>query len=561
MVIRKSFGFGLAVLTLLALTGGCRRSESQAPKDSPTPVQKQQAVVRLHWIGRERLYADTNAAYLTNMLQMPEATKWGEGLLQKFSRAPWALSAGVTNAPAASNNASGLLLSLLHTVVASESYLEVSSSTNQPFNAAMAIRFNAEGAALWESNSTAILDALPGVIAMDSREGTRSWRIERDNHTNYLQIQKAGDWTLLGLGQSSNSVVADFASRIQGAKSPCEGANTNHWLELECDLARLLPALSASWKLPMPAPRLDLSASGDGEYLKIQGELNFPQPLHVEREPWMIPTNMIREPLVSFGAMQGLRPWLKTIKWIQDLQITNVPNQMFTWSISTSPVHVFAATPLPDASAVVDRVGPGLEKQINSWLTNHASAAAEFSAPNHGISWIPVPLLTPTFQALPGLGGGLLFGRFAPSLPPPGQTAPPELLGRVTSRTNLVYYDWEITEMRLKQWMFLAQSLRVAFRRAQVPGDCDSFAFLKAIAPKLGNTVTEVSQKAPSTLSFVRKSHIGLTGVELHLLADWAESPTFPVGLYSDLPGDQGAVRWNAKTKSLEPAGKAGPGK
>jgi hypothetical protein len=131
--------------------------------------------------------------------------------------------------------------------------------------------------------------------------------------------------------------------------------------------------------------------------------------------------------------------------------------------------------------------------------------------------------------------------------------APTELLSRVTASTNLLCYDWEITESRLQHWVFLGQSLRLAFRRTQMPANYSSFAWLQAIAPKLGNTVTELEVSGPSTLSFVRKSHLGLTGFELHLLADWLESPQFPKGSYSLLAPPPQVFKWRSKSRSFEP--------
>ncbi len=547
MVIRRSFGLGLSVALLLALTGGCRQSESKAPQDSPPATEKAQTLVRLHWIGQERLYADTNATYLTNILLLPEAVKLGEGILHKLSRAPWTLAAAATNVPATSNQASGLLLSLLRSLATHESYFEAQQRTNQPLNMALAIRLNSEAAALWRSNSASILADLKGVTAIDLGETEQSWRLENKGRTNFLRISKAGDWTLVGIGEEANFVVADFVSRIQRENQPYASLGSNYWLELDCDLTPLLAALSIQWKLPIAAPRLSLVACGDGEYIKAQGEFSFSQPVPMDLEPWNIPTNVIREPLVSFAALQGLRPWLRNLKWMQDLQITNVPNQFFAWAIDSSPVHTYAITTLPDAAGFFDRFGPRLESEFNSWITNHTVSSAAFSKPNHGIDWVPVPLFTPTIQAIPSIDPDLLLGRFAPTLPPPGNPPPAELMNRFVTQQDMVYYDWEITGTRLEQWIFLGQSARVAFKRAQLPAGTATFQFLKKVAPKLGNSITEVVQIAPATFKWVRKSHLGFTALELHLLADWLESPSFPLGFHSDLPGEDMAIHLNAR--------------
>lgn len=553
MVIRRCFGLGLAALMLLAFTGACRQSETKAQQKSPIAEEKAQTVVRLHWIGQERLYADTNASYLTSILRLPEVVNLGDSILRKLSRAPWTIAAATNNVLATSNQASGLLHSLLRSIFVHESYFEGQLRTNQPLNMAFAIRLDSEAATLWRSNSVSILAELKGITMLESGADEQCWRLENNGRTNYLRISKAGDWTLVGIGEKVNFVVADFVSRIQREKQPYATSGSNYWLELDCDLAKVLAALTIPWKLPITAPRLYLVARGDGEYIKAQGEVNFSQPVPMDLESLNIPTNVIREPLVSFTALQGLRPWLKNLKWMQDLQITNVPNQFFAWAIDSTPVHTYAVTTLPDAAGFFHRFGPKLESEFNSWITNNAIGAVAFSKPHHGIDWVPVPMFTPTIQAIPELDSNLLLGRLAPTLPPPGNPPPAELLNRFVTQKNVVYYDWEITGTRLEQWIFLGQSARVAFKRAQLPAATDSFQFLRKVAPKLGNSITEVVQIAPVTFKWVRKSHLGFTALELHLLADWFESPSFPLGFHSDIPGEDLALHLNAKPRPPTP--------
>jgi hypothetical protein len=51
------------------------------------------------------------------------------------------------------------------------------------------------------------------------------------------------------------------------------------------------------------------------------------------------------------------------------------------------------------------------------------------------------------------------------------------------------------------------------------------------VEDKVGNSWTVFSKTGPSQLSFSRSSGIGLTALEMQLLADWLQSPTFPRGL------------------------------
>jgi hypothetical protein len=100
----------------------------------------------------------------------------------------------------------------------------------------------------------------------------------------------------------------------------------------------------------------------------------------------------------------------------------------------------------------------------------------------------------------------------------------------VVGTSNLVCYDWEITPARSEGCIYLGQLLRVLFHARQIPSGSAGLAWLQAVSPKLANSATAVSRTDPSTLSFARKASIGLTAIEMHLLADWLESPSFPSG-------------------------------
>ena len=101
------------------------------------------------------------------------------------------------------------------------------------------------------------------------------------------------------------------------------------------------------------------------------------------------------------------------------------------------------------------------------------------------------------------------------------------------SRTNLLYYDWEETGRQIQPRLVLGQTVREVSRRPQMPMDSAGLNFLAMLMPRLGDSTTVVSLAAPDQLTFHRRSTIGFTSVELHLLADWLESPEFPRGLHS----------------------------
>ena len=140
-----------------------------------------------------------------------------------------------------------------------------------------------------------------------------------------------------------------------------------------------------------------------------------------------------------------------------------------------------------------------------------------------------MPLATPQIAALKAKdGSGEYFvGNLFPSA---GGTnrPPPELFAQVENRHDLVYYDWELTEQRLRQWRPIYQLVDMVTDRAFVPTNAPSQRWLVTMAPLLGNTVTEIAATSPTELTLVRKSHCGFTGFELVSFARWLDSPKFP---------------------------------
>ena len=96
-------------------------------------------------------------------------------------------------------------------------------------------------------------------------------------------------------------------------------------------------------------------------------------------------------------------------------------------------------------------------------------------------------------------------------------------------RTNLVYYDWEITGERLRHAIQLHQFYDIVNGRPFPGTNVPTQKWLHAIQPHLGNTATEVMVVSPRELLLARKSHLGFTGFELASLARWVESAGFPL--------------------------------
>lgn len=530
--------FALGIPFVVLLGSGCEKKQPAVAVPS-SPAYK--TLARLHWLGKQRISADTNAAYFLSLWNLPETIRLQNQTLDKL-----AAKFGAGNAAGTATNAqlqvtNSLLRPLLDDLVEAESVVEIRQAPGEQLEAALAVKLAEDRAQLWRSN----LLCLDGVQSLALTSGT-----------NCLGVLAKNGWLCVSAPGSSSLASNLLAAAAEPGASSQAGTNmqtTNYWLEADLDAQWLMQVAGVKFSLPTGWPRVRLTSAGEGEYVRTRAQFDFPKSLDLQLEPWNIPTNLIREPLISLTALQGVQPWLAGLKLVKELQVSPVPNQFFLWALSTASVQTFGAAPLSNAIAQMDRVGAEVEARVNAFLTNVATGKAEFSLTNHGVGWVPVPLLTPVMQALSTPDGEVLCGRLGSIRPPPGKTAPPELLSRITDSTNLVCYDWEITQSRVEHWILLSQSFRLAFKRAQLPPASAAMEWLQAIAPKLGNTVTEVYTAGKSGLRLVRKSHCGLTGFELHLLADWLESPRFPESTYTLLAPPAQMLRWRAKTRSFEP--------
>ena len=572
----RSFGFFCLAALLLSVVTGCKKSADTStgpPRSANAPQSQAQSaplpglIARVHWLGINRLSGETNAAYFMTIWKLSETAQLEAQTLDKLASAIMsrAQPAGTkrpgvekrlpdTNSEPrgaiSANDTTNPLRSLLQDLLDEESYLEIRAETNQPGELALAIRLRADHALLWQTNLATALESLTGTRPTLSSGQTSGWHLDLATGGNQFantnahpqlspqplafSLQPFHGWTLLGLSTGTNSTLADLQSRIARTGSPFEPSPTNFWLDGQAQLPRVAQAFALKWKLPDNCPKVTMTILGDGQDVRTHGQLHFPRPLPLELEPWNIPTNLVHDPLIGFTALRGFRPWLDAFKPWKDLNAGTTPNQAYIWDQEGLPAQQYCAAPLAQASNLVLRLSERLQQVANPWLQAERIGQLQKSTNCDGVVWSGAPFVSPQLRSTSDAQGQFVIASLIPltrtNLPPP-----PELLGEISSRTNLLYYDWEITGQGLDHWLYLAQLWRFLTHHAQLPTDSASFAWFKAIAPKLRNCVTVLSTNAPNQLDFTRKSSLGFDSIELHLLTDWLESPKFPSGLHTFL--------------------------
>ena len=465
---------------------------------------------------------------------LPESAKLQAQTLDKLSLAPWRFLRGETNSPFAK-----LLRPLFDDLADEESYVEVRQSANS-INAAgqmvLAIHLNDQRAALWETNLAAVLESLTGIHPTNSQSaGGNSiggWSLKKHHVPNLIEFAHAGEWVLVGAGENHNALLEEALAGLNRAGAPFPASATNSWLEASGVLSRIASLIGIDVGSASNLPEVSFIVRGAAQYVLTDGEITLPHGESVELEPWNMPTNLIDGGLMSFTAMRGLRPWLRSSRIWTNLQAEQPPDQFYMWALRAFPMETYFAAPLPDASNIVSRVSDRILEKGTSWFATNGLAAFQRSETFNGLSWHGVPYATPFLESVETNGSGFMYGgTFQPELPL--QPPPPALLQEILDHTNLVYYDWEITGQRVDQLLYLGQFIRLVSEKAQLPAGSAALVWLRAIIPQLNKCGTEITQPTPGNLVFTRDSSVGLTAIELQLLADWLESPDFPRGLHT----------------------------
>lgn len=499
-------------------------------------------MVRVHFAGAELFHSTTNASALKDILSLPESSNLLHQTLGKLARAPFVRFQSQLGDR--TNDCAGLLRPLLDDLTQAESYFEMGARSNQPPEWALAVRVPAAQAAVWHTNLAAAVATFTGIQPTNhTAVGSPGWVLKKHDAPNLLALTLAGDWVVLGAGHNELLLLAGMVERIQTQQRPT-AASTNY-LEALVDWPRL--AGQPLWLAALRLPKMELTLDAKGENLQTRIEMALPSPLAWKPEPWHFPTNTIREPVVSFSAMQGfgdrLKPILQLLGWKADA----IPNQLCTWSLSEIPFQTFAAFRATDATNWMAHLCDTLPPLFNSNTQGRALGTWRTSTNKDAIVWGDMPffggfLRTAHEETNSGFILGGLFPNTLKKIQPP-----PELFFQVLGRTNLAYYDWEIGAERLLAWRNMGQLALLLAEKPQLGRESAAMKWMEAVAPKLGNIGTSITVNEPEQMTLLRLSPYGFTSLETVLLANWLESTTFPWGY--ELPAPPKPTRKAATAK------------
>jgi hypothetical protein len=229
------------------------------------------------------------------------------------------------------------------------------------------------------------------------------------------------------------------------------------------------------------------------------------------------------------------------------------------------PIQSFAAVPVPDATNALRNLAAQATTLLNPALKSRSRSELAWLPKTDQLYWTGLQLTKPLLTTARDTSGDFLLAKI---FPPDEKTVPvsDQLWKQFENRSDLVYYDWEFTGLRLFQWRLLSELLPVfppptqtdIPRRNQIfihlstrPPNaiCDTWLaamkkpfppratferqlvtatddWLSVMTPFLDNTVTEVTCVSPTELRVERNSQFLFTGLELVLFSHWLADTT-----------------------------------
>ncbi len=521
----RNYTLLVALLAAMAWQAGA----GKAAADDVLAKMDGDVIARFHFVGTDRIAADPKAAKLNELGALPATAELREKTLAKLSTAPFRLLESKLYNQTKSDYAS-LLRPLLDDLLHCESYAELRGPTNEVPELMLAVQVNNTRAILWDSSLSSVLTAWTGIpVTRIQGDGFTGWELKKHDDPNVIRYLRAGDWVLFGWGWDDLRLQPRFLQMIKQKRRPVDPLKDD-WLDVVMDWPSYQAHHAIALPSPLPAklPKMHLSVSGRKDFIRPVLTMLYPEPLGLTLEPWRIPTNAIHNPIVSFTAARGVAPWLSQLPETKELHLDPVPNQFIFWAMDKVPFETRLAVPVAGASNYLAQLAPRLIADLNQSLSKR-SVPGEASWTNHQIVLSQIPFLSPYLRAIQDPTGEFLAGGLFPStVRKDALPVPRDLIREIMSKPKLVYYDWEINQVRVMQWHDLDQIYLLAAGMPLPNGDMAAHKWIEAAQKLVGNCGTEVTLTAANELTLVRNGPVGLTGFEMNLLAYWLDAPAFP---------------------------------
>ncbi|HEU0011728.1 MAG TPA: hypothetical protein VFT34_18070, partial [Verrucomicrobiae bacterium] len=406
-------------------------------------------LVSWHAAGRKALAQGTNATRLKRVSQFPTTEALFRQIATNLALAP--RKAWEKTLPPGAPDGAELLRPLITDLLNAESFGEVRGPIGRT-ETAIALELTDAQAALWSTNLWQ-LAALwkQGAPQAAGRDGGSGWALKRAAEPNRFEFVRIGQWVVLGLGPEKLTRAPALVQQIKTTGRPGPKVEAE-LLDLRADAPGLSPWIPLFGKLGLPP--IQLTLRGRGEHVFTEVKLTYAKPLAWKYEPWQIPTNFVGDSpfaLTSFTAARGVAPLLQLLPGFAELGLPQVPGQFTAWAnpsseeLARDQCRVNFAVPYADADGAMRKLALKLPGFVDRNLGQHLG---EFLyASNHNIFHWTMPFIQPYLRPVTNAGMRFIQGGLF-QLPPRQAPAPAGLFAQLGTRTNLLYYDYEVTHHR-----------------------------------------------------------------------------------------------------------------
>jgi hypothetical protein len=469
-----------------------------------TKEAKPETVLRWSFIGTQQLAEKRELKVFRTVRELPEAAAWRDAAAANLAeRAARRYTKGAnTNAVA---QIAEVIKPLIADLIAVESRFQMDTAGGEGADWMLALKVDEKRHADWGKS---MMDLTRHSGMQGAASDKTSWVATRDKYK--ISFSRAKDWTVIegGLGAADSKASKEFRASLNKRA----GKNV-------LDALINTPLLGKIWDAPQLAhyPKFTLSSEPKDDGLHSELMLEYPSDLGIKPEKWNVPDKIINEPVIGFTAIQGVQKKLESLERFKALGAEKTPNQIFFWSQGISPFSVALAAEVKNPAQVVTNASRVVERM------ELPAGDAHLATNRPAFLWTGLPVIVPFIQPAAEPHSSFVTLGLFPVVGMSDKPAPRELLQELNKK-NLVYYDWEITSSRLRQFIPIWQIYYVVGQQFRPQNTSPSGKFLQVLKENLGNTITVGTLEKENQIKFVRQSHIGFSALELVLMSHLFDS-------------------------------------
>ena len=514
-LLSKAFGLGLLSI-VAALTASA--------------AEPSQEWFKWHFAGTRAVKATPAAVTVKEIWRLPESKRLAnafiDGLAQAAEREAFGAKA---TAPTVRRR---IAKEFVEEILSFESFGSIGGVPGTHPNLSLGVRLPVSRLDDWDRNIRRYLGTLgwkPPI--QDPNRDTLDWTATHQNDALLARFTKQGDWVLFSIGPDAYSQLPEWNQSISEGTTPQLPEKAA--LEVSGELSPLAQWL-ANLSLP-DLPSFSTVFKPEETGVRTEASIDIKQALSHPLPEWDVPKEHIFDPIVSFSGARGLSAFISSLPVSKKLVAEGLPDQFFSWArpaiVSENAIPLFPlylSWPIPKEEISIAQLTKRLPLLVGPGIMESGSARLISSpARNESIIQVMPSFIQPFVKGVTNAThGARIAGLFPHSTLK--KTAPTALFDQLNSKEGIVYYQWEITQQRIETYKNLFRFMSFLFQKSQSKPNGPSVRWLSAIESKMGNAVTIVTANEPKQLKLIRKSHFGLTALELALLAEWTASESFP---------------------------------